>query len=113
MFDHDGNLSPSHLATSRLGIKLLVRRGASFPVVLKPTVADETFDSVRSASIKTFYRFVGGAYVDGIMDGEVMDMIDDGVCVEECLDLNVKHHHHEFFSIRCKGEENIIGRCST
>lgn len=49
---------------------------------------DQGFSEVKETHrISTFYKFIGGSYAHGIMDGEVLDMIDgmtvreEGVCL--------------------------------
>ena len=75
------------LGDAAVGDHVFVAHDATNPFILRPTVDDESFDGVRERrGISTFYNFVGGSYVHGIMDGEVLNMI-DGVTVreEKCL----------------------------
>jgi hypothetical protein len=66
------------LGNARVGDGIFVARGATNPFVLRPAVADETYDAVQKASGEsTLYNFIGGSYVHGIMDGEVLEMIDE------------------------------------
>jgi hypothetical protein len=55
-----------------VGDFVFVARGAVFPFILRPIGHDETFEETKKTpEISTFYRFVGGAYVHGVMDGQV------------------------------------------
>jgi len=64
------------LGKAQVGDRIFVARGATNPFVLRPTSADETYDAVRKASgVTTLYNFIGGSYIHGIMDGEVLEMI--------------------------------------
>jgi hypothetical protein len=64
------------LGEVQVGDRIFVARGATNPFVLRPTVADKTYDAVKKANrVKTLYRFVGGSYVHGIMDGEVLERV--------------------------------------
>lgn len=67
----------------KVGDRIYIARGASVPLVIRPTAGDKTYADVKSElGVPTFYKFVGGSYVDGIMDGEVLEMI-DGVNLKE------------------------------
>ena len=64
------------LGEAQVGDRVFVARGATNPFVLRPAVADKTYDEVKEANgVSTLYRFVGGSCVHGIMDGEVLEMI--------------------------------------
>jgi hypothetical protein len=64
------------LGKAQIGDRIFVARGATNPFVLRPALANETYDAVRRVGgVETLYHFVGGSYIHGIMDGEVLDMI--------------------------------------
>jgi hypothetical protein len=66
------------LEKAQIGDRIFVARGATNPFVLRPAEADETYDAVREVSgVETMYHFVGGSYIHGIMDGEILEMIDE------------------------------------
>ena len=70
------------------GDRIFVARGASCPFILRPIVADATYEPAKERNkISTFYKLVGGAYVDGIMDGEVVAKIDSGELKQEAMFL--------------------------
>jgi hypothetical protein len=67
----------------KIGDHIFFARGATNPLVLRPVVDDQGFSEVKETHrISTLYKFIGGSYVHGIMDGEVLDMI-DGMTVRE------------------------------
>jgi hypothetical protein len=71
-----------------VGDHVFIARGATYPLILRPTTHDEPFKATKTAlGISTFYKLVGGAYVDGIMDGEVVEMIDGVTIKEEAVHL--------------------------
>ena len=64
------------LGDLQVGDRIFVARGATNPFVLRPAVADESYNAVKKANrVATLHRFVGGSYIHGIMDGEVQEMI--------------------------------------
>ena len=69
------------------GDRIFVARGASIPLILRgPSRFRKNgyiCDSCDGMTGSSCYTFVGGSYVDGIMDGEVLDMIDDQRLREE------------------------------
>jgi len=55
----------------KVGDNIFIARGATFPLIIRPTKRDRPYHSIKKAfQIQTFYRYVGGAYVHGKMDGE-------------------------------------------
>jgi hypothetical protein len=61
-------------------------RGVTMPFFLRPTTPDDSYSGVKERlGIKRFYKFVGGSYVHGIMDGEVFNMVDGTTLREECI----------------------------
>lgn len=59
----------------RLRDLVFVVRGVTQPLVLRPAAADSTYDEFKTShNISTFYELVGGAYIHGMMDGEVLEM---------------------------------------
>ncbi|MDI1491235.1 MAG: hypothetical protein OHK93_002442 [Ramalina farinacea] len=73
------------------GDRIFVARGASIPLILrgpsKIRKNDFICDSCDDMIGSSCYTFVGGSYVDGIMDGEVLDMTSDGRLREETVFL--------------------------
>ena len=76
------------LGNPRPGDRVFVARGSTGPLILRPASADETYDETRkNHSISTFYELVGGSYVHGIADGEVVEMMERGEVQEETIYL--------------------------
>lgn len=76
------------LGNSSPGDRVFVARGSMGPLILRPASADETFDDTRKKhSISTSYELVGGCYVQGIIDGEMVDMMEKGDVQEETVFL--------------------------
>ena len=60
------------LGDAKPGDCVFLTKGATNPLILRPTVADATFDAIKQTHrVSSFYEFVGGSYVHGIMDGEM------------------------------------------
>jgi hypothetical protein len=56
---------------SKVGDYVFVARGATFPLIIRPTKRDKPYHSIKEAfQIRAFYRYVGGAYIHSKMDGE-------------------------------------------
>lgn len=70
-----GNLALA-LGDVKNGDIVFVARGASMPFILRSTTSKEVRHLGRSKSNPMYYRFVGGSYVHGIMDGEVARLMD-------------------------------------
>lgn len=67
---------------------MFVALGATIPFIIRPMSNDESFnDAKKSLDISTFYKFVGGAYVHGIMDGELSRIMDDAQFAPETIYL--------------------------
>jgi hypothetical protein len=63
-------------------------RGATYPFILRPTNKDKPYRSTKKAlNIPTFYRFIGGAYVHGKMDGEPLEEMETKGWKEETVFL--------------------------
>lgn len=76
------------LGDLEVGDQIFIARGVTYPLILRPTTHDESLEATKTAlGISTFYKFVGGAYVHGIMDGEVGGMIDSVTVKEEAVHL--------------------------
>ena len=73
------------------GDRIFVAHGASIPLILrgpsKIRENDYICNSCDDMIGSSCYTFVGGSYVDGIMDGEVLKMINDGKLKEETVFL--------------------------
>ena len=75
-----GNSSPDD--------RVFVARGSTGPIFLRPASADETYDDTRKKhSISTFHELAGGCYIEGIMDVEVVEMMERGDVQEETIFL--------------------------
>ena len=58
------------------GDQIFVARGASVPLVILAADADESYDeTIREHQVSELCSFVGGAYVDRIRDGEVIELL--------------------------------------
>ena len=65
------------------GDLIFVAHGSIAPFILRPVPHETQFDdALKELNVTTFYEFVGPAYVQGVMDGEVWDMV-DGVNLKE------------------------------
>ena len=74
------------LGNSSPGDRVFVARGSMGPLILRPASADETYDNTRKKhSSSTFYELAGGCYVQGIMNGEVVEMMEKGDVQEETV----------------------------
>ena len=70
-----GNIAVA-IGQARVGDLIYVVRGATNPFIPPPASLAKISGIVGSASPNPkFYEFVGGAYIHGIMDGEVLSMI--------------------------------------
>lgn len=57
----------------KVGDCVFFARGATFPLIIRPTKRDRQYRSIKEAfQIQTFYRYMGGAYIHGKMDGETL-----------------------------------------
>jgi hypothetical protein len=54
---------------------IFVAISATNPFVFRPVADDKSFSEIK-IEISTFYQFIVGSYVHGIMGGEVLDIID-------------------------------------
>jgi hypothetical protein len=71
-----------------VGDHVFVARGATNPFILRPFANDDTFSELQNRlGTSTFYEFVGGSYVHGIMDGEVLAYMDKLGVHEETIYL--------------------------
>jgi hypothetical protein len=60
------------------GDYIFVACGAAIPFIIRPISNDESFnDTKKSLEISTFYKFVGGAYVHSIIDGQLSGITDN------------------------------------
>ncbi|KAK3178947.1 hypothetical protein OEA41_001085 [Lepraria neglecta] len=86
--EQDLNIISTTCALVHPGDRVFVARGSTGPLILRPASADETYDATRKKhSISTFYELVGGCYVQGIVDGEVVEMMGKGDVQEETVFL--------------------------
>ena len=68
------------------GDLVFVAKGATNPFILRPAKGGEALERQKKThSVSTFYQFVGGAYVHGIMDGEVLAMGEEARVVRKSL----------------------------
>jgi len=71
-----------------VGDHVFVARGATNPFILRPFANDDTFSELQNRlGTSTFYEFMGGSYVHGIMDGEVLAYMDKLGVHEETIYL--------------------------
>ena len=72
-----------------IGDRVFVARGATYPFILRPVEADgnKSASKNRTDTGLAEYRLIGGAFVDGIMDGEVIAMVSEGKVKEESIFL--------------------------
>ena len=62
---------------------VLIAKGATNPFILWPGKGGESLErQKRMHKVSTFYQFVGGAYVHGIMDGEVLSIAEEAKAVK-------------------------------
>ena len=68
------------------GDLVYVAKGATNPFILRPTKGGRSLErQKRRHGISTFYQFVGGAYVHGIMDGEALSTAEEDIAVKKSL----------------------------
>ena len=61
---------------------IAVFHGCNFPVILRQASISDSTSHARGS-----YEYIGEAYVDGIMEGEVADALDSGELVEERITI--------------------------
>jgi hypothetical protein len=54
------------VSNARHGDLIVIAFGSSVPLILRPAIQDNT------------YIFVGESYIHGVMDGEAIDMLEEG-----------------------------------
>ena len=61
---------------AELGDVLFIARGASVPLIISPTDPSFRLGKRRADDPDPEFKFVGGAYMAGVMDGEVVQQMD-------------------------------------
>lgn len=60
--------------------------GSSCPFVLRPTTNDEPFRKYKEElGVIQYYNFIGAGYVEGIMDGEILEEAEKGIIKKESM----------------------------
>ena len=62
---------------------VFIATGATNPFILRPGKGGESLErQKRTHGVSTFYEFIGGVYVHGIMDGEVLSIAEEAKAVK-------------------------------